>query len=181
MGTHISLNEGPRPFLRADNSEIAKIHWRTWNIFLRTTGPILTKLGTKHHWVKGIYGVFFNEAPHPIPREDIYEIRTIHWQDLKIFSSLFKWRAMLFPRGFHYEKVKIHWRSFKNFSRTIGLIPTKPGTIHSWMKGIQVFFKWRIKLFSKGRCLRNWENTLTKFKNHWNCKGWTMSLSKGRS
>ena len=45
----------PRPFPRGDNYEIVKIHWRNLKIFFsRTTGPISTKLGTKHPCVKGI-------------------------------------------------------------------------------------------------------------------------------
>ena len=75
----IITNKVPHPFQRRVNYKIAKIHqWNLKILFLRTTGPILTKLGTKHSWVKGIYGFFFNEAPHSIPREENYEIRTIH-------------------------------------------------------------------------------------------------------
>ena len=49
------FNEGPHPFPRRDNYEIAKIHWQNIKIlFSRTTEPISTKLGTKHPWVKGI-------------------------------------------------------------------------------------------------------------------------------
>ena len=45
----ICLNKGPRPFPRADNYEIAKIHWRNLKFsFSRTTGPVSTKLGAKH-------------------------------------------------------------------------------------------------------------------------------------
>ena len=36
------------PFPKGDNKEIAKIH-----VFGNLLGPILTKLGTKHLWVKG--------------------------------------------------------------------------------------------------------------------------------
>ena len=44
----IYSNEGPRPFSRGDNREKAKTHWRTFKIFfLRTTGSISTKLGTR--------------------------------------------------------------------------------------------------------------------------------------
>ena len=43
-------------FPRGDYYEIAKIHGRNLKIFFsRTTGPILTKLGTKHPWVKRNY------------------------------------------------------------------------------------------------------------------------------
>ena len=77
-------------------------------IFSWTTGPILTKLGTKHPWVKGIQ-FCSNEGPRPFPRGDNYQIAKIHWQILKIYSS-----------------------------RTAGPISTKLGIIHPWVKGIQV-------------------------------------------
>ena len=42
-------------FSKGDNYEILKIHWRNLKIiFSRTTGPISTKFGTMHPWVKGI-------------------------------------------------------------------------------------------------------------------------------
>ena len=46
----------PRPFPRGDDYEIVKKHWRNLMkiFFSRTTGPISTKLGTKHSRVKGI-------------------------------------------------------------------------------------------------------------------------------
>ena len=87
--------------------------------FSRTTGPILTKLGTMHLWVKGIQ-IYINEGPSPFPRGDYYEIAKIHWRNSKFFSSrsrqpistklgtkqlelegssLFKWRATLFSTG----------------------------------------------------------------------------------
>ena len=37
-----------------------------------STGPILIKLGTRHHWVKGIQ-VGSNEGSRPFPRGDNYE------------------------------------------------------------------------------------------------------------
>ena len=54
--------------------------------FSRTKKPILTKLGTKHPWVKGIQ-VCAKEGLHPFPRGDNHEIGKIHWQILKIFFS----------------------------------------------------------------------------------------------
>ena len=48
-------NEGSCPFPRGDNNEIAKIHW--WNLkifFTKSTGPYLTKLGSKDSWLIGI-------------------------------------------------------------------------------------------------------------------------------
>ena len=78
MGIQICSNEGPCTFPRADNYQIAKIHERTLKIFsLRTTGPISTKLGTKHPWVKGTQ-VCSNEGPGPIPRGNNKEIAKIH-------------------------------------------------------------------------------------------------------
>ena len=48
-------NEGPRPFPRGDNYEIAKIHWQNLKIFFsRTTWPISTNHRTKRPWVKKI-------------------------------------------------------------------------------------------------------------------------------
>ena len=50
--------------LSGDNCEIAKIYWRNLKIFFsRTTGPISTKFGTKHSWVKGIQ-FCSNAVPH---------------------------------------------------------------------------------------------------------------------
>ena len=59
-----------------------------------------------------------NKRPHPFPRGDDSEIVKISYQHLRIF-----------------------------FSRTTGLISTKFGTKHPWVKGIQVYttsLKWKI-------------------------------------
>ena len=62
-GIQVCSNKGPCPFPRGDNDEIAKIHWRNLKIlFSRTTGPISTKLCTKHPWMKEIQ-VCSNEEP----------------------------------------------------------------------------------------------------------------------
>ena len=42
-----------------------------------TTGPISTKLGKKHPWIKGIQ-LCQNEGPHTFPRGDKSEIVKIH-------------------------------------------------------------------------------------------------------
>ena len=55
-------------------------------IFSRTIGPISTKPGTKHPWMKGIQ-VCSNEGSRPFPRGDNYEIEKIHWQNKKKSSS----------------------------------------------------------------------------------------------
>ena len=129
MGIQVCTNEGPCPFPREDNKEIAKIHWQTLKIFLRTTGPISTKLGTKHPWVMGIQ-VYSNEWPCPFPRGDNKEIAKIHWQTLKIF-----------------------------FLRTTGPISTKLGTKHSWVMGIQVCSNGRPRPFPRGDKVKiHWES-----------------------
>ena len=69
-GIQVCSNEGPCPFPRGDNYKIVKIHrWNLKIFFSRTTGPISTKLGTKHPWVK-VVQVCSNEGPRPFPRED---------------------------------------------------------------------------------------------------------------
>jgi hypothetical protein len=45
------------------------MEWGHLKIFSRTTGPILTRLGTNHPWGKGIQ-VCSNEADRPSPRGD---------------------------------------------------------------------------------------------------------------
>ena len=73
-------NEGPCPFPRGDscNYVIAKIHWRNLKIlYSKIIRPILTKLGTKHPWVKGTQ-VCSNKGPCPFPRGDNYEIAKIN-------------------------------------------------------------------------------------------------------
>ena len=57
------------------------INWQLLKIFFsRTTGPITTKLGTKHPRVKGSH-VCSIEGPRPFSRGDNYEIVKIHWQN----------------------------------------------------------------------------------------------------
>ena len=73
-GIQVLTNEGLRPFPRGDNYEMAKIHW--WNLkknifFSRTSRPILTKLGTKYRWLKGIQ---FCSNKGSFPRGDITKL-----------------------------------------------------------------------------------------------------------
>ena len=59
----VCSNEGPRPFPKGDNYKIVKILWQNLDKFpSRITGPISTKLRTKHPWVKGIQ-VCSNKLP----------------------------------------------------------------------------------------------------------------------
>ena len=62
-------NEWQRPISRGDSNEKGKIQWRNLKIFSRTSGSILTKIGTKHHWVKKIH-VCRKKGPGPFPTGD---------------------------------------------------------------------------------------------------------------
>ena len=108
-GIQICSNEGPCPFPRGDNSEIVKLNWKYFKIFFsRITGPIWTKLSTKHPWVERIQ-VCSNAGPSPS------------------------------PRGENSENVKLNWKYFKIvFSRTTGPIWTKLCTKHLWVERIKV-------------------------------------------
>jgi hypothetical protein len=50
-----SSNSGPGPLQRGDNHKNMKIGWGHLKIFFsRTTGPILTRLGTSHQGEEGL-------------------------------------------------------------------------------------------------------------------------------
>jgi hypothetical protein len=54
-GIQICSNKGRSPLQKGDNHKNVKMGWGHLKIFLfRTIGPILTRLGTNHPWVKGI-------------------------------------------------------------------------------------------------------------------------------
>jgi hypothetical protein len=59
-------NKGPGPLQRGDNHKNVKLGWGHLKIFFRTTGQILTRLGTDHPFVKGIH-VCPNEGDNPSP------------------------------------------------------------------------------------------------------------------
>ena len=106
MGIKVCSNEGPCPFLRGKNNEIAKIQWRTLKLFfLRTTGLISTKLDTNHSMVMGIH-VYSNEGPYLFPRRDNNEIAKIHWQTLKSCSQPNFAQSILGWREFKYIQMK---------------------------------------------------------------------------
>ena len=76
MEIRICFNEGQQTFQQGDIDLITKIHRRLLKIFLpRTTGPISTKLGTKHVWVIFIklqrQALFFGESS---------EIAKLYWR-----------------------------------------------------------------------------------------------------
>ena len=65
QASHTNFFSSPEP------EEITKI------VSSRTNGPISTKLGTKHPWVKGSQ-VCSNKGPLPFPRGENNEILKIH-------------------------------------------------------------------------------------------------------
>ena len=84
-GIQVCSDEGPRPFPRGDNSEIVNLYLKFLKIFFSiTTGPIWTKLGTKHSWVEGIQ-FCSNEGARPFLKGVNNEIAEIHLQNFKIF------------------------------------------------------------------------------------------------
>jgi hypothetical protein len=59
----------PDSLKRGDNHKNVKIGWDLIDIFSsRTTGPILTKLGTNHHWEEGFEFVQMKRIYCPSPR-----------------------------------------------------------------------------------------------------------------
>jgi hypothetical protein len=53
------------------------VNFYIFNFFSRTAGPILTRLGTNHPWVKGIQ-VSSKEGDKPSPRGDNSKRVKIH-------------------------------------------------------------------------------------------------------
>jgi hypothetical protein len=77
-GIQVSSNKGPGPLQRGDNHKNVKMGWGHSKIFFsRTTGPILTRLGTNHRWRKRIQ-VSLNEGNRPSAMGDNSERVNIH-------------------------------------------------------------------------------------------------------
>ena len=148
-------------------------------IFLRTTGPISTKLSTKHPWLKGIQ-VCSNEGPRPSPRGDNSEIVNFYPKYLKIFFSRttvpistklgtkYPWMKGihvysngwpdLSSRGNNSKNVKLYWKYLKIFFfRTTGPISTKLGTILPSVKGAQIVLMKGPTLFKGGIITKWWK------------------------
>jgi hypothetical protein len=181
-GIQNCTNDDDRPFPRGDNSENVKIYRKSLKIFFsRTTGPISTKLGRKHPWVKDIQNCT-NDNDRPFPRGDNSENVKIYRKSLKIFFSRTtgpistkldrKHPCMKgiqnctndddrpFPRGDNSENVKIYRKSLKIFfSRTTGPISTKLGRKHPWVKGIQNCTNDDDRPFPRGDNSKNVKNT----------------------
>jgi hypothetical protein len=67
-GVQVCSNKGPGPLQRGDNHKNVKMRRSCLKIFFsRTTGPILTRLGTNHPWVNGTQ-VCSKEGDSPFPR-----------------------------------------------------------------------------------------------------------------
>jgi hypothetical protein len=76
-GIQVCSNNGPGPLQRGDNHKNVKMGWGHLKIFCRTIGPILTRLGTNHPWVKGIQ-IISKEGDNPFQRGDNSERVKIH-------------------------------------------------------------------------------------------------------
>jgi hypothetical protein len=113
-------------------------------IFSRTIGPILTRLGTHHVWVKGIQ-VCSKEGGSLFSRGYNSERLKIHWKFLKIIFSK------------------------TNRPKSIKLDKNCP-----WVKGIQVFFsKKRSCPLQRGDNHKNVKNGVGSFKNIFLQNHWT--------
>jgi hypothetical protein len=73
-------------FLIVRRLSVCLLNIYIFNFFFRTAGPILTRLGTKHPWAKGIQNCT-DEGQPPSPRGDNSERVKIHWKLLKIVFS----------------------------------------------------------------------------------------------
>jgi hypothetical protein len=83
-GIQVCSNKGPGPLQRGDNHKNVKMGWGHLKMFFsRTTGPILTRLGTNHPWRKRIQ-VCLKEGDGPSLRGDNSERVKIH----KILKNL---------------------------------------------------------------------------------------------
>jgi hypothetical protein len=77
-GIQVCSNKGPDPLQRGDHHKNVKMGWGHLKIFFsRTTGPILTSLGTNHPWRERIQ-VSLNEGDSPSLRGDNNERVKIH-------------------------------------------------------------------------------------------------------
>ena len=73
----IQVYKGTCPFQRGDNHRNLKMGWGNLNIFSRTTGLILTRLGKNHSRIERIQ-VSLKEGDSPPPRGDNSKIVKIH-------------------------------------------------------------------------------------------------------
>ena len=77
-GIQYYTNQMPGPFQRVDNHKNPKMGSGNLRIFFsRTTGPILSRLGTEHPWAKGTQNCT-NEGQPPSRRGDNSKRVKIH-------------------------------------------------------------------------------------------------------
>jgi hypothetical protein len=138
------------------------VNFYIFDFFSRTTGPILTTLGTNYPCMKGIQ-VCSKKGDRPSPRGDNSKRVKIHWNVFKIFfrtsrsnsiklGTIYPWMKGIqvcsnkgsgpLQRWDNHKNVKMGWSHLKIFfSRTTRPILTRLGTNHPWVKGIQVSSK----------------------------------------
>jgi hypothetical protein len=101
---HVYSNKGPGPLL-GDNHKNVKMGWSQLKIFFsRTTGPILTRLGTNHPW-RERNQVFLKEGDSPSPWGDNSKRVKINRKFLEIFFSRTSWPKSI-KLGTNYPLVK---------------------------------------------------------------------------
>jgi hypothetical protein len=77
-GIQVCSNKGPGPLQGGDNHKNVKMGRGHLKIFFsRTTGPLLTSLGTNHPW-RGRISVSLKEGDCPSPRGDNSKRVKIH-------------------------------------------------------------------------------------------------------
>ena len=143
MGIQVYSNEGPHPISKGKNSENTCTLAKL-TIFSRTTGPFSMKLGTEHPGVNGVSSLF-NQRILPYFQGDIIK-------NSENTCTLMK---------------------FKNLLQTIGPILTKLGTMHPWLKGIQVCSNdgsFNCHIEKKWVFSRNFQQKISA--NRWAASGW---------
>jgi hypothetical protein len=85
-GIQVYSNKGPGPLQRGDNYKNVKMGSGHLKIFFsRTSGPILTRLGTNYPWVKGIQ-ICSKKGDKPLQGE-IIAIGDHIWTDKACLNS----------------------------------------------------------------------------------------------
>ena len=94
-------------------TKIVEIYLPSLKIFFRTIGPLSTKLGTKHHWVKGTKG--FIDKDHLILKIEmmgffllLINVMILHsFAQVCMVSHVTMWRkGLLFSNKFDNQKQK---------------------------------------------------------------------------
>ena len=144
---------GPNPFLKGDNSKLAKIHQYNWHLKKKCLQNF-NQTWHKAIWVKGIQ-VYSNGRLHN-SKSTLATFKNLfqqnHWTNDNFNQTwhraflgerdlcLLKWWTTYFSRGDNSKITKKkHWRYFRIvFSRTNGPFSAKLDRQHSLVKGIQL-------------------------------------------